>query len=90
MEFIESANDYNVFVYKNWKGEKQFVSAVANSMKPINSQVMEISLTLTEIDFVESKMYSGDTVRRIIYINGKYYLDGTYDLTAYGDIITSV
>ena len=85
INFVENANDYNIFCYRNWKGEKQFVQAIVNSANSVNSQVMKVSLTLTEINFHETKMYSGSGFRKIVYLNGEYALDGSIDMSGYDD-----
>ena len=85
INFVENANDYNIFCYRNWKGEKQFVQAIINSAHAVNSQVMKVSLTLTEINFHEAKMYSGSGFRKIVYLNGEYALDGSIDMSGYDD-----
>lgn len=90
INFIETANDYNVFCYRTWKGEKLFVSVIVKDMKPINNQVMEVSLTLTEINFHESKMYTGSGYRKLVYLNGEYFLDGSIDLSGYDNSIIQV
>lgn len=85
IKFIETANSYNIFCYRTWKGEKAFVSVILNGMNSVNSQVIEISLTLTQINFKEVKMYSGGGYRKLTYLNGEYFLDGTIDLSGYDD-----
>ena len=83
INFVENANDYNIFCYRNWKGEKQFVQAIINGANSVNSQVMKVSLTLIEINFHETKMYSGSGFRKIVYLNGEYALDGSIDMSGY-------
>ena len=46
---------------------------------------MKVSLTLTQINFHETKMYSGSGFRKIVYLNGEYALDGSIDMSGYDD-----
>ena len=83
VNWLEAANEYNVFLYRNWKGEKKYCVAIYEGMTPVNSMVMAVSLKLTEISFIEEKLYSGSGYKKIVYLDGSYFLDGSVDLSEY-------
>ena len=87
IDFVETSNDYNIFCYRNWKGEKAFVRALITQVTPKNQQVQEIELELLEINFIETKMYTGKGKRKVVYLNGTYALDGSVTLSGYDDRI---
>lgn len=89
IHWLETANDYNIFLYRSWKGEKKYVVAQYNGMNPVNAMVTRVSLTLTEINFIEEKLYKGSGYRKIVYLDGSYFLDGSIDLSGYDDTVIS-
>lgn len=85
--WLETANDYNIFLYRSWKGEKKYVVAQYNGMQSVNAMVTSVSLILTEVDFIEEKLYMGSGYRKIVYLDGSYFLDGSIDLSGYDDSV---
>lgn len=89
IRFIETSNQYNIFCYRNWKGEKNFVSITLSEMKPINAHTYLVSFVMTEVKFTEKHLYSGSGYRKIVYLDGSYFLDGTLELSGYDDSIAA-
>ena len=91
LAFINESNEYNLFCFKSYKGERKFVMARIDSYAPVNAHIMSVSMELTEIDFIETRMHSGTGYRKIVYVDGKYALNGAIDLSGNDDsFITNV
>ena len=87
IDFIQNSNDYGIFCYRDWKGEKLYVQIDITEISPINAFVQSVSFDMIEINYVETKMYKGSGFRKIVYLNGEYKLDGSIDLSGYDDSI---
>lgn len=80
LDFIENGE---IFCYRDRRGKKMFCFASIDSYTPVNAFFMEVSLTLTEVNFIEKGIYSGSGWKQLVYLNGSYYLDGAIDLSGY-------
>ena len=90
LNFFNNANYYKIFCMRDIRGEKTFAHIEINSYAPLGRNLVELSLTATEINFVEQKMYSGSGYRKLTYLNGEYLLDGAIDLSGYDDSFVPV
>lgn len=80
LDFVESGE---IFCYRDRRGKKMFCFASIDNYTPVNAFFMEVSLTLTEVNFIEKGIYSGSGWKKLVYLNGSYYLDGAIDLSGY-------
>ena len=83
VNFFEHSNDFGVFCVRDVRGNKVFAQVSIVGYTPIGRNIVELQLAATEINFVETKMYQGSGYRRLTYLNGEYFLDGTIDLSGY-------
>lgn len=88
IDFIENSNKYNLFCLRDQRGEKLYVIVKLESQDPKGLNRLSISFNFTEVNFIESKMYTGSGYKKIVYLNGEYYLDGSIDLSGYDINIT--
>lgn len=85
-KLLDVVNYGKVFCYRTWKGRKYYVSAMIESITPLNRAFNSVSMILTEINFNEELMYQGKGMKKLTYFNGEYYMDGTIDMS--GQIIS--
>ncbi|ADZ82486.1 hypothetical protein [Cellulosilyticum lentocellum] len=88
IDFIENSNEYNLFCLRDQRGEKLYVIAKLESQDPKGLKRLSVSFSFTEVNFIESKMYTGSGYKKISYLNGEYYLDGSVDLSGYDLSVT--
>lgn len=88
IDFIENSNEYNLFCLRDQRGEKLYVIARLESQDPKGLKRLSVSFNFTEVNFIESKMYTGSGYKKISYLNGEYYLDGSVDLSGYDLSVT--
>lgn len=80
MDFIEQGQ---IFCYRDRRSKKMFCFVNIENYSPINAFFMEVTVNLTEVNFVETGLYKGKGWRKIVYLNGSYYLDGAIDLSGF-------
>lgn len=74
----------DVFCYKDWRGRKFYCTIVMSSVDYVKfSNIYNVSLSFTEVNFVEEDMYSRNRDRKVVYLDGSYRLDGTASLDGY-------
>ena len=83
LAFLDFINNSEILCYRDRRGNKMFCFANIEGFEPINAFFIDVNLTLTEVNFVEKALYSGSGWRKIVYLNGSYYLDGAIDLSGY-------
>ena len=83
INFIQNSNEYNTFCYRDWKGGKLYVVVSITDVTPENQFVQNVSFEMTEINYTEDKMYKGSGLKKVVYLNGDYNLDGSIDLSGY-------
>ncbi len=81
LDFIDNGNDYNLFCLRDRRGEKLFVIAQLVAITPYGYYKQIVALKLVEVNFKETRMYTGSGYKKLTYLNGEYYLDGSICLS---------
>lgn len=72
-----------IFCYRDWRGRKLYCFINIDSVTYEDARLNTVIMKLTEVNFSEENMYTGNGYKKIVYLDGTYILDGSVDMSMY-------
>lgn len=85
LEHIHEILECEVVCYKSYGGTKAYVNGSVDDVKRINYWFNKVVVNLTEINFTERLMYTGNGFKKLNYMNGEYFMDGSINMSGFDE-----